>query len=281
MVKKGGNDNMNPILLAVIIVSAIGLIGGLVLAIASIVMAVPKDEKAEKIEECLPGANCGACGFSGCSGYAKALSEGKAESTSLCAPGGAEVAAKVAKVMGVANESVKPMTAVVLCQGNNQNTGSKMLYNGIDSCKAANLIFAGQNKCSYGCLGFGDCQKACPYSAITICDGVARVNPIACKACKVCIATCPKGIIELRPVEQAYAGVFCKNKDKGAIARKACNTACIGCMKCTKVCEYDAITVKDNCAYIDYNKCAACGKCVAECPDHAIVLVKELAKNVQ
>lgn len=123
------------IFLAVAIVSAIGLIAGLGLAVASIVMAVPVDEKAEEIEAVLPGANCGACGFSGCSGYAKALSEGKTKETSLCAPGGNEVAAKVAEIMGVSAGNIKPQTAVVMCNGTSKNTDTKLTYSGVESCK--------------------------------------------------------------------------------------------------------------------------------------------------
>ena len=145
------------ILTAVIIVSAIGLIAGLGLAIASKVMAVPVDEKAEEIQAALPGANCGACGFSGCSGYATALSQGKTTDTGLCAPGGAEVSAAVAKITGLEAGSVTPMAAVVLCQGNMHNTDTKLNYMGVKSCKMATQLFGGPKECIYGCIGFGDC----------------------------------------------------------------------------------------------------------------------------
>lgn len=107
---------MIKILIAVAIVAIIGLVAGLGLAIASVVMAVPKDEKAEKIRECLPGANCGACGFSGCDGYAAALSKGETDNTALCAPGGNDAAKAIASVLGVEAGEVEPSAAVVLAK---------------------------------------------------------------------------------------------------------------------------------------------------------------------
>lgn len=264
---------MNPIIIAVIIVSAIGILLGVGLAVASIVMAVPVDEKAEAIVEVLPGANCGACGFSGCSGYAGALSSGKTTETTLCNPGGSEAAANIAKILGVSSGSVKPMTAVVLCQGNSENCDTKINYVGAKSCKFANQLFKGPKECSYGCIGFGDCINVCEYDAIQICDGVARINPLACKACKKCIKECPKGIIELVPLFETKANVFCMNKNKGAQTRKECKVGCIGCMKCAKTCEFEAITVENNLAHVDYNKCTGCGKCVEGCPTKCLNLV--------
>lgn len=264
---------MSPIILAAIIVSVVGLVLGMILAIASIVMAVPVDERAEEITEVLPGANCGACGFSGCAGYADALSKGKTTECNLCAPGGAEAANAIASIMGLAAGDLKPMAAVVMCQGTNENCDTMMNYHGDMSCKTAAQLFGGPKACNYGCLGLGDCVRECPYDAIKICDGVARVNPLACKACKICIKTCPKGIIDLVPLHEAKANVFCKNKSKGAQARKECKVACIGCMKCQKACEFDAIKVENNVASVDYDKCTGCGKCVEGCPTHCLDLI--------
>ena len=264
---------MNPILLSVLIVAAIGLLAGLGLAIASIVMAVPVDEKAEALEAVLPGANCGACGFSGCSGYAKALSEGKTTQTALCAPGGSEAAKAVAALLGLSAENVVPMAAAVLCRGNHTNTGTKFDYAGVQSCKMATQLFGGSSLCSYGCLGYGDCAAACPYGAITVCEGVAQVNPMLCRACKLCVKACPKQLITLLPLHEAKAAVLCRNKDKGGPARKACKASCIGCMRCVKACEYGAVTVRNNLASIDPAKCTACGKCMGVCPSGCIRLL--------
>lgn len=265
---------MIKILIAVAIVAVTGLVAGLGLAIASAVMAVPKDEKAEKIRECLPGANCGACGFSGCDGYAAALSKGETDNTALCAPGGNDAAKAIASVLGVEAGEVEPSAAVVLCKGHRQNAEEKYIYQGVDSCKMAVQLYGGPKNCTYGCVGLGDCVAACPYDAIHICDGVARINPIMCRACQMCVRTCPKGLIEMMPLHRTMAAVTCKNHDKGAQTRKDCKVGCIGCMKCVKACEYDAVKVENFAAHVDYTKCVGCGKCHEACPTGSIDLIK-------
>lgn len=259
---------MNTILIAVIIVSSIGLICGLGLAIASIIMAVPVDEKAKDIEEILPGANCGACGYSGCAGYAKALSEGTAE-PNLCAPGGEKVARAISQYLGVATSEVLPKTAFVHCQGSLDNISNTMIYQGIDSCAAANKFYGGEFSCSYACLAFGDCYNVCEYNAINICNGLANINSANCKACGKCIEACPKGLISMIE-KKPQAIVKCSNCDKGAIANKVCKVSCIGCGKCKKACEYGAITIENYLASIDPQKCTACGKCIEVCPKGCI-----------
>lgn len=248
------------------IVGIIGLVGGIALAIVSIVLAVPSDEKADAITEMLPGANCGACGFSGCAGYAAALSSGETENTALCNPGGNEASRQIAEFLGLAAGEIEPMTAVVMCQGTKDNATNKINYQGVHSCKMATQFYGGPKDCIYGCLGLGDCIKACPYHAIRLCNGVAVVNPELCKACKQCVAACPKKLIELMPLNKSKAAVLCKNKDKGAVARKECKMACIGCMKCVKVCEAEAVTVTSFNAHVDTAKCTGCGKCKEACP---------------
>jgi len=263
---------MNLIVLAVIIVSVIGLIIGLLLAIASIVMAVPVDEKAVEIEEVLAGANCGACGYSGCAGYASALSKGECEDCTLCAPGGPATAKKVASILGVEAGEATPMTAVVLCHGTPDNCDTIMNYYGDMSCKTASMLFSGGKACKFGCLGLGDCEQACPYDAIHVKDGIAEVDSLKCRACKICIETCPKGIIELAPLYREEAVVYCKNQDKGGVTRKLCSVGCIGCMKCQKTCQHDAIHVENFVAHVDQSKCVGCGDCIAGCPTHCLEL---------
>ena len=264
---------MSPIIIAVIIVASIGIIAGLGLAVASIVMAVPVDEKAEKIRECLPGANCGACGFSGCDGYAAALSKGETTDTALCAPGGSDVSKQIAEITGLAAGDVAQKAAIVLCQGSCGNCDTKLEYEGVHSCSMAQQLFGGPKKCQYGCIGFGDCINVCPYDAIKICDGVARIDPTMCRACGMCVKACPKHLIELMPTHQSKAAVLCKNGDKGAMTRKECKTGCIGCMKCAKTCEVGAVTVEGNRAHVDYDKCTGCGKCTEVCPVKCIALI--------
>jgi len=264
---------LSPILIAVIIVSAIGLIAGLGLAVASAIMAVPVNQKAEEIEAILPGINCGACGYSGCAGYAKALADGETEITTLCAPGGTDVSKEISEITGLAAGEVMPSAAVVLCQGSNKNTGDKLVYSGVPNCKMATLLFSGQRQCNYGCLGFGDCVAVCDYDAIHICDGVARINPLLCRACEKCVAACPKHLIEMMPLYEAKAAVLCNNREKGAITRKQCKTGCISCTRCVKVCPVEAIEMVEGVAKIDYHKCISCGECVKVCPVNAIDMI--------
>ena len=250
--------------------AGIGLLAGLLLAVLSKIMAVPTDETAAAVEEVLPGANCGACGFSGCSGYAAALSAGKTKETGLCAPGGNEVAKQVAEIMGLAPAAVEPMSAVVFCAGCDGAANKKMVYDGVDSCRMAAQLFGGEKSCVYGCLGLGDCVRVCPYGAVSVCDGVAVVNADRCRACKKCVAACPKRLIALVPKARATAAVLCKNHDKGAQTKKACAAGCIGCTKCVRTCPNEAISMDKNAATVDPAKCTACGACVSGCPTGAI-----------
>lgn len=260
------------ILIPVAIVAAIGLLAGVLLAAAAIIMAVPKDERAEQILEQLPGANCGACGYSGCSGYAEALAKGEAE-LGLCSPGGAACAKAIGKIIGVEAGEVQLKTALVHCMGTYDNTGNKMEYQGVMSCAAANQMYGGVGSCHYGCMGLGECVAACEYGAITVCNGVAHIDPALCKGCSKCVKACPKGLISFVPLKP-LAVVRCSNCDKGAAARKVCKKGCIGCGKCMRGCPEGAIVIEKNCASVNADKCIGCGKCVEECPIGCITMLE-------
>ena len=174
---------MHSILLAVLLVSGVGIVAGLLLGVASKVFAVPVDQKAEDLSEMLPGANCGGCGYSGCSGYAAALAGGKITDCAKCVAGGDEVARQLADYLGLSADSAAKTCAVVLCRGNTENTELKMEYRGEMSCAAAAKLYGGPKSCSYSCVGYGDCMKACPFDAISICRGVAVIDPAKCKSC--------------------------------------------------------------------------------------------------
>lgn len=254
---------MNPILLAVLVVAGLALAAGLLLAVASVVMAVPRDEKAEALREALPGANCGACGFSGCDGYAKAMAHDGVK-VGLCSPGGEAVAAATAAILGVSGQ-VEAKTAMVRCGGCEEFTARKLHYHGIPSCAAANQFYGGDWQCNYGCLGYGDCAAVCEYGAISVENGLARIDPGLCRACGRCAAACPKSLIAILP-GRARGVVRCSSHDKGAVVRKACSVGCIGCMKCVKVCPHDAVHVENFLASIDPEKCIGCGACAENCP---------------
>ncbi len=265
---------MEQILIAVVSVVVIGIICAAMLVIASKLMAVKEDERFPVIRECLPGANCGACGFAGCDGYAKALCESSDTPTNLCVPGADAVSKQLSEILGVEFADVVEQVAVVHCAGDCSKTQDKVDYKGIESCKAAKLMYGGKGSCTYGCLGLGDCMKACPQDAICIVDGVARVNQRACIGCGICTKTCPNHLISLvADVEKVV--VTCSNKDKGALTRKVCTNGCIGCKKCERVCPQGAIKVVDNVAVIDYEKCTDCpdfGVCAKNCTTKCIMI---------
>ncbi|MFI3207321.1 MAG: RnfABCDGE type electron transport complex subunit B [Clostridia bacterium] len=261
---------MSPLVLGIIIVAGIGIIAGIVLSVASILMAVPKDEKAEALQAVLPGANCGACGFSGCSGYAAAMSKGEAE-PGKCPPGGEDCMQACSEILGVSG-SIEKNIALVHCLGSYDVTSDKVEYDGIESCSAAALLAGGVSSCRFGCLGMGDCVKACEYDAIDICNGVAVINPDKCKACKKCVTACPKGLISLIPVKK-QAVVRCSNCDKGAGVVKICKIGCIGCKKCEKVCSVSAIKVTDFRASVSPDLCIGCGLCAEACPRKIIDMI--------
>ncbi len=256
------------IILPAIIVVAIGLIAGLGLALASKFMAVPTDEKQEKIRECLPGANCGACGYSGCDGYAEAVAKGEAE-PNKCAPGGSSVATQLAEVLGVEVDT-NPKIAFVACNGNGNISKSKYAYSGMMSCAAANLVFGGPKECEYGCIGFGDCYNACPFGAITMKDGKPIICEELCLGCGKCAGVCPKSVIKILP-KNSKIKVACSNKQKGAPVVKMCGVSCIACGLCEKSCPSGAVKIVDNLAVIDYNLCTSCGKCKEVCKRKVIV----------
>ena len=256
---------MAEILLPVIIVTVIGLLLGLGLALASKFMAVPVDEKESKLRECLPGANCGGCGFPGCGGCAGAIVAGTAP-VNACPVGGAAAAEKIGAIMGVEASSAEPVAAFVKCGGTCEKAKDKYEYFGIDDCNfAVQLAGGGSKSCSYGCLGLGSCKKACAFGAIEIVDGIAVVDKDKCVACGKCVSACPKHIIELLPAKKKVK-VQCSSKDMGKNVIPNCSVGCIACKICEKNCPFDAIHVIDNLAVIDYDKCKACGICANKCP---------------
>ena len=253
----------------ILIVVAIGFVCAAILTIASKVFYVPVDETFAKLRAELPGANCGACGYTGCDDYANAIAADHSLSCSLCPVGGADVAAALANVLGVEAGAADKQVAVVRCNGTKDAAKTIMEYRGVSTCTAAKQFFGGLSACPHGCIGLGDCAAACDFNAIQICDGVAVVNRDNCVGCGVCAKTCPNSVISIQSAKNLVV-VQCNSKEKGAVARKACSNACIGCMKCAKACKFEAITVENNLASIDPDKCKNCGLCAKECPTGAI-----------
>lgn len=259
------------IMFPVIIVSVIGTLSGVILSVASIILDVPVDETQEKVRAVLPGANCGACGYTGCDGYAEAISKGEAKVT-LCIPGGNGVKDQLAGIMGVEAGDIRRMAAFVKCGGSCDNVSTKMEYSGVQTCASANQIFGGPSACTYGCMGYGDCVAVCQYGAIQVANGISTVDPYKCVGCGMCIAECPKGIISIYPADNISA-IQCSSHDKGAQVRKVCAVGCIGCTKCVKDCPQNAISMDNFLAVVDYEKCNGCGECAESCPQKCISIL--------
>ncbi|MFP4416069.1 MAG: RnfABCDGE type electron transport complex subunit B [Chitinivibrionales bacterium] len=280
----------------VFIVGGVGLFFGIILGIASKKLHVFSDPKIEKIQEVLPNANCGACGYPGCAAFAKAVAEGQADPTG-CIPGGSKVASQVAEILGIAAGESEPMMAVVHCKGGKNEAKERAQYEGIQDCVAATIAGNGSKVCPDGCLGLGTCVRACPFDAIYINDnGVAVVNPDKCTGCTKCVASCPRSIISMIPrVHKIY--LACNNHDRGAKVKKYCSVGCTACTLCVKATPSGAIQMKDNLPEMDYSqdenfvpaankcpsncfvdlvkvrpkvnidtKCNGCGECVEACP---------------
>ena len=269
---------MNLILIALIVLGVIGAVGSLVLFAVAKKFYVYEDPRVGQVEEVLPGANCGGCGFPGCHGMADACVKASSLDGLLCPVGGAETMAKIAGILGMEAAASEPKLAVVRCSGDHCARPKVSNYDGAKSCAVAAATFGGETGCAFGCLGFGDCTRACQFDAIHINPetGLPVVDEDKCVACGACAKACPKIVIEIRRKNNAKTPqpkrvwVQCINKDKGGVARKACANACIGCGKCEKTCKFGAIKVENNLAWIDSEKCKACGMCVAECPTGAI-----------
>lgn len=258
------------IIIAALIVGAIGIFIGLFLGVAGLKFKVEVDPKEEAVLGALPGNNCGGCGFAGCSGLAAAIAKGEAP-VNACPVGGEAVGNKIAEIMGVAAEASEPMAAYVHCQGDCNKAKSDYVYTGVQDCRMAAFVPNGGPKtCNSGCLGFGNCVKVCPFDAIHVVNGVAVVDTEKCKACGKCVAECPKHLISMVP-KKAEIKVACSSTDRGPIAMKACDVACIGCGLCVKACPNQAIRVEEFHAIIDYDKCTGCGACKEKCPKKAIV----------
>jgi len=258
------------ILTPVVALGVMGALFGLCLAYASKKFHVEEDPRALEIEGVLPGANCGACGFPGCKGYAQAVAAGEAE-CNLCAPGGPDTVAAVAKVMGVEASAGARKVAVIRCAAGKAQCPEKFVYQGIEDCRAAIILHGGSKGCIYGCMGLGSCAAACPFDAIVKTDGgIYKVDAEKCTGCGKCVGVCPKTIIELVPLEHKVQ-VLCSSKDKGKETRDKCTLGCIGCKLCEKACPVDAIHVQDNLAVMDQEKCISCGVCAGKCPRKIIL----------
>lgn len=249
------------------VVGGVGIIIGILLGLAGKKFAVEVDERITQVRDCLPGSNCGGCGFAGCDACAEAIVAGNAP-FNACSAGGDSKA--IAGIMGGEAVETEKMVAHVKCSGTCDKVNVKYRYYGVDDCrKVAFAPGRGEKACQFGCMGYGSCVSVCKFDAIHIVNGVAVVDNSKCMGCSACVKVCPNQLIELVPAASRFR-VSCSSKDKGKDVKAACETGCIGCGICAKQCESGAITVENNIAKIDYSKCTGCGKCAAKCPQKII-----------
>lgn len=263
---------MNQLLAPILTLTGLGLFFGLVLTFASKKFAVSQDPKLQEVLEKLPGANCGACGMAGCARFGEALvkEEIGLENCKACSE---EQATEIAKILGVKLSLAQKAVATLRCHGG-KAAKDKFIYQGLKDCAAAAQTLGGQKSCAFACLGFGDCQRACPFNAIRMDpEGLPVVDSEVCTGCGKCVAACPRDLMVLVP-QKSKVYVGCSSKDLAKIVVQVCAVGCIACKKCEQACPEEAIKVVENLAQIDYDKCTSCGNCVEACPRKIIKIRK-------
>ena len=263
------------LLITIISLSLLALISAVILYIVAQKFKIIEDPRIDEIQAILPAANCGGCGFAGCRNFAETLVKADTFEGLNCPVGGSSVMEMAAKMLGKQAVAADPVAAVLLCNGSPENRPRTSIYDGASDCRISNNLYIGETDCSYGCLGYGDCVKACAFNAMYL-DNANELPVIIddkCLGCGACVKACPRNLLELRKKAKKERKIYvaCSNCDKGGPARRACKVACIGCNKCLKVCEFNAITIENNLAWIDPKKCTFCRKCVTECPTNAIL----------
>ncbi|AJF05386.1 RnfABCDGE type electron transport complex subunit B [Geoalkalibacter subterraneus] len=253
---------------AIVSLGGIGLSAAILLGLASKKFAVEVDPRELEILDALPGANCGACGFPGCAGFARALAEGKVD-PAACTPGGQATIERLASILGVSAKLREPEVAVVICQGDRVKAKDKYRYLGVEDCNAAQKLADGPKACPGGCLGLGSCVRACPFGAIEITkQGLAVISREKCTGCTKCIAVCPRQVIRMVPAS-ATVHVLCNSHDKGAVVRKYCQVGCIACQICKKAAP-EAYVIEDFLARVVYAHHGQAAPAIEKCPTHCI-----------
>lgn len=269
---------MTMIICTIVSAFVLAFVLGALLGFFKKMFSVPQDEKVIAIRGCLPGANCGGCGFPGCDGFAAAVAKGSAPADG-CVAGGPSVAKAIGKVLGQEVTSV-PKVALLACQGTKDCAVPRGFYTGFRSCASAHLAVNGTKMCAFGCVGFGDCVAACKFGSISMGqDGIPHIDYTKCTGCAACVKVCPKKLLCVTPTDLKGAVALCSNKGAMSPAlKKNCASACIKCKKCERGCEKKAIVVYGGLPVVDYKLCNSCGTCVEGCPTHVLKLVENIVK---
>ena len=275
---------MNTVVITILSLSLIGGLAAVILYLVAQKFKVFEDPRIDTVEDVLPGANCGGCGYPGCRGFAEACVKADELTDLFCPVGGNDCMGSVAGVLGMEAVEKAPEVAVIRCNGTPEHRIRTNHYDGVKSCAIEHNLYAGDTACEFGCLGLGDCEVSCDFDALHMNSETLLPEVIddACTACGACVTACPRDIIELRKKNKKDRKIFvsCVNEAKGAVAKKACGVACIGCKACFKVCPHDAIVVENFLAYIDPVKCKLCRKCVVVCPTDSILEINFPVRKV-
>jgi electron transport complex protein RnfB len=277
---------MNEVVLyTVLSLTGIGIFAAIIFYFVSKNFAVQEDSRISSVEQVLPNTNCGGCGQPGCHAFAVAVVNTGELSTLHCPVGGNSVMKQVAEILGIAPVEKDPYIAIVRCSGSFEYRKKTNLYDGAGSCKVAAMLYSGDTGCAYGCLGMGDCVEVCDFEAMYMDEktGLPVILEDKCTACNLCVKECPKDILELWPKGKKSQRIYvaCLNEEKGSTARKECAVACSGCAKCFEACRYDAISMENNLAVIDAEKCKLCLECIDTCDVRNIIVTHVTPEKIQ
>lgn len=260
---------------SVMIVLAVGLLLGFIISLASHFLSVPKEERIEQIEELLPGANCGACGFAGCAAYAEAIVLNGAPLT-RCTSLNADGLQQIGEIMGQKVEAqAEPEKAFIACHAAPfDKEATQFLYGGLADCNSRALFYKGPKKCKYGCLGGGSCIEVCPVNAIYRNKrNRVVIDRKKCISCRKCLEVCPMNVIRMIPESANYA-VACSHPGKGVQTKADCGVGCLGCSLCVKNSPEGGFFMDGFLAKIDYACSGDRAKAAEKCPVHCIVEIK-------
>ncbi|EGV31341.1 Fe-S cluster domain protein [Thiorhodococcus drewsii AZ1] len=266
---------MATILTAVGFMAALGLILASMLVVANKRLYVYEDPRIDQVEDLLPKANCGACGTAGCRPFAEMLVNGEVE-PGKCTANSKSMNQIIADFLGVDVGGGEQRVARLACAGGGNVAYVRATYSGIPSCRAAALVSGGGRGCSWGCLGFGDCEQVCDFGAIYMNpQGIPVVIEDKCTACGDCVTVCPKDLFSLHLASHRL-WVACKNLEFGDQAEHHCEVACTACGRCAQDSPEGLIRIEDNLAIIDYAKNDIASKVAIErCPTGAILWLQQ------